>query len=121
LTPRRPHATPSISTVSALPARVSPERAAKNSSWPLPATPAIDTISPPRTSSDTASSATANGCGFGIDMALTRSRTGASAPTASGAVNSRNSAPTIMLASRAAVSFCGSHAPTTLPWRRMVA
>jgi len=44
----------------------------------LPATPAIETISPPRTSSEILSRATANGCGFGIDRFFTASLTGTS-------------------------------------------
>ena len=60
---------------------VSPDSASKSSSWPLPATPAIDTISPPRTSSEMLSRATAKGCGRGIDRPLMASRTGADSPT----------------------------------------
>ena len=64
---------------------VSPDSASNSSSWPLPATPAMPTISPPRTSSDTSSSATAKGCGFGSDRSLTARRTGASSAAGSGA------------------------------------
>ena len=45
----RPTAAPSTTIASAVAAVVSPESAAKNSACPLPATPAIPRISPPRT------------------------------------------------------------------------
>ena len=101
-------------------ARVSsPEIRAINSPWPLPDTPAMPTISPLRTTSDSACNALpvrSSGC---IDKSRTTSM---SAPASRAAPVARGgSAPIIRRDRLATVSARGSHTPVSLPPRSTVA
>ena len=120
VTPRVPQGSPAIVTAAAEDARRSPDRASNSSDCPLPATPAIATTSPARTSSETLRSATPKGPVAGSDNAVTASMGGPSGAWVP-ALTACTSAPTISRASEPAVSDCGSTFATTLPWRRMVA
>jgi len=96
----------------------SPEIAASSSCWPLPDTPAMPTISPCRTSSETPSRATLNRSKLGRWRSRTAS---ASAPSFAGFFSSRGgSAPIIIRERLAVVSWAGSQVPTTWPPRRTV-
>ena len=120
VTPRVPQRSPAIAIAPGIGASRSPDSASKSSDCPLPATPAIATTSPARTSSETPRSATAKGPSAGSDSAWTSSLGGPSGACAS-ALTACTSAPTISRASEAAVSTWGSTFATTLPRRRMVA
>ena len=106
VTPFRPHGAPAMLTAPGAGARRSPERASKSSDCPFPATPAIATISPARTSSDTDRRATPNGPLAGRVRSATASITGPS-PACASVLTVWTSAPTISRAREAAVSALG--------------
>ena len=123
--PARPIASPSIRIAPALADSTSPVSAAISSDCPSPATPAMPTTSPPRTSSDRSTRLMPNSEAAGRFRRSTFRRTGpGSAPdSAEGPCRSTQaiSSPTIISAIERAVSALGSQWATTRPSRRMVA
>jgi len=115
---KRPAGVP-FSTMLAAAARMSsPDRAASNSCWPLPDTPAMPTISPARTSKLISVNCMAKGWLFGRSSRRTLSM---AAPGVRAArVTAAGSAPIIMRDRLAADSCEGSHTPTFLPARTTV-
>src|ERR1700760_1829674 len=111
---RCPAAMPSITTVPGSWARRSPDSAEKNSSCPLPATPAMPRISPPRSSSEMFLSRTPWASPGSRQRSLTTSR-GTVTCRAAAAFTSLISVPTIIRASDAAVSALGLQVATFLP------
>ncbi|CDI88267.1 hypothetical protein BN889_00187 [Pseudomonas aeruginosa PA38182] len=100
--------------------RTSPLSRASNSSWPLPATPAIPRISPLRTSRSRPVKDTPKGSG----LRQCRSRTWrkGAPPVAFGYSAARPSAsPTISRASSRSEHCAGTHCPATRPPRSTVA
>ena len=120
VTPSRPQGVPAMPTAPGAGARRSPERASNSSDCPFPATPAIATTSPARTSSDNDRRATPNGPSAGRVRSATASITGPS-PACASVLTVWTSAPTISRAREAAVSAWGSTSAATRPSRRMVA
>ncbi len=120
VTDRAPAASPSMMTLSECSDKRSPDSAENNSSWPLPATPAMPRISPPLTSTEMFRRCTPCGSSGSIDRSLIKSR-GRVAVRPDAAFTSPMSAPTIMRASEAAVSSCGLQVATFLPPRKIVA
>ena len=110
-----PDAAPSISMVRAAAARRSPVSASISSAWPLPATPAMPTISPPLTAISMSSRSTPNCSALGEPEAVRP----ASAPGRwrgdGRAAAEASVAPSIIAASCCALSWRGSQLATTLP------
>ena len=117
---RRATGSPLSMIVSARESVRSPERAAINSFWPLPETPAMPTISPPRTLRSISTRSVPKGSSAGSERLRT-----ISAPSprvrASRCCGCGRSPPIIMRASPDEVSCRGSQVPVTRPERSTVA
>ena len=97
---------------------VMPRIASTSSAWPLPSTPAIPAISPPRTSKDTFRSRRAPASSTAeMFSTSTAARSVTAAFRVSGVGSSE---PTISSARSAAVTSCGFTAATERPWRNTV-
>ena len=100
-------------------ARVSPDKEPSNSSWPLPATPPIPRISPLRKLNEISRKGIPNADAGGSESwSSLRTTSPGSEPLRLGVFSV---VPTIISAMSRAVVSAGTHVPTTLPKRKIVA